>query len=133
MKMIQAIIRPERFDTIKQALEQKGVVAMTTCEVRGRGEQKGITLEYRGKPVQIDFLPKIQIELVVKDAEVDTVIRRALERLQELEKQFQKLIEAQREILVKNEFDRVYTTAGASVALPFGSTPVAALNISMAT
>lgn len=74
MKMIQAIIRPERFDTVKQALEQKGFVAMTTCEVKGRGEQKGITLEYRGKPVQIDILPKILIELVVKNAEVDTVI-----------------------------------------------------------
>ncbi|MDD1671807.1 MAG: P-II family nitrogen regulator [Methanomicrobiales archaeon] len=74
MRMVQAIIRPERFDTVKQALEQKGFVAMTVCEVKGRGEQKGITLEYRGKPVQIDFLPKVLIELVVKNSDVERVI-----------------------------------------------------------
>ncbi|MDD1678105.1 MAG: P-II family nitrogen regulator [Methanomicrobiales archaeon] len=74
MKMIQAIIRPERFDSIKLALEQKGFVALTMIEVKGRGEQKGITLEYRGKPVQVDLLPKVKIELVVKDEDVDSVI-----------------------------------------------------------
>lgn len=74
MRMVQAIIRPERFDPIKLALEQKGYVAMTVCEVKGRGEQKGITLEYRGKPVQIDFLPKVMIELVVKNDDVGTVV-----------------------------------------------------------
>jgi nitrogen regulatory protein P-II 1 len=74
MKMIQAIIRPERFDPVKIALEQKGCVAMTVIEVKGRGEQKGITLEYRGKPVQVDLLPKMKIEIVVKDEEVDSVI-----------------------------------------------------------
>ena len=74
MRMVQAIIRPERFDTVKQALEQKGFVAMTVCEVKGRGEQKGITLEYRGKPVQIDFLPKVMIELVVKNSDVERII-----------------------------------------------------------
>jgi nitrogen regulatory protein P-II 1 len=74
MKMIQAIIRPERFDTVKTALEQKGFVAITAIEVKGRGEQKGITLEYRGKPVQIDILPKMKIEIVIKNEEVDPVI-----------------------------------------------------------
>jgi nitrogen regulatory protein P-II 1 len=74
MKMIQAIIRPERFDEVKIALEQKGFVAMTVIEVKGRGEQKGITLEYRGKPVQIDILPKVKIEMVIKNEDVNTVI-----------------------------------------------------------
>jgi nitrogen regulatory protein P-II 1 len=72
--MIQAVIRPERFDEVKTALEQKGFVALTAIEVRGRGEQKGITLEYRGKPVQIDLLPKMKIELVVRNEDVDVVI-----------------------------------------------------------
>jgi nitrogen regulatory protein P-II 1 len=74
MKMIQAIIRPERFDNVKIALEDKGFVAITGIEVRGRGEQKGITLEYRGKPVQVDILPKMKIEIVVKNEDVDVVI-----------------------------------------------------------
>jgi nitrogen regulatory protein P-II 1 len=74
MKMIQAIIRPERFDSVKIALEDKGFVAITGIEVRGRGEQKGITLEYRGKPVQVDILPKMKIEIVVKNEDVDVVI-----------------------------------------------------------
>ncbi len=74
MKMVQAIIRPERFDTVKAALEQKGFNALTFIEVKGRGEQKGITLEYRGKPVQVDLLPKVKVEVVVDDKDVDAVI-----------------------------------------------------------
>jgi nitrogen regulatory protein P-II 1 len=74
MKMIQAIIRPERFDEVKTALEKKGYNALTAVEVKGRGEQKGITLEYRGKPVQIDLLPKIQIDIVIPDKDVDAII-----------------------------------------------------------
>ena len=49
MKMIKAIIKPERFELVKKALEEKGVTGMTVTEVQGRGEQKGITLEYQGK------------------------------------------------------------------------------------
>jgi len=74
MKMVQAIIRPERLDAVKKALEEKGFIAMTIIDVNGRGEQKGITLEYRGKKIEVDTLPKIKLELVVKDEEVDTII-----------------------------------------------------------
>jgi nitrogen regulatory protein P-II 1 len=74
MKMVQAIIRPERLDAVKKALEEKGFIAMTIIDVKGRGEQKGITLEYRGKKIEVDTLPKIKLELVVKDEEVDTII-----------------------------------------------------------
>ena len=74
MKMVQAIIRPERFDEVKNALEEKGHYPMTCLEVQGRGEQKGITLEYRGKKVQVDILPKMMIELVAKNEDLNTVI-----------------------------------------------------------
>jgi nitrogen regulatory protein P-II 1 len=74
MKMVQAIIRPERLDAVKKALEENGFVAMSIIDVKGRGEQKGITLEYRGKKVEVDTLPKVKLELVVKDEEVDTII-----------------------------------------------------------
>jgi len=74
MKMIKAVIKPERFEIVKKALEEKGVTGMTVTEVQGRGEQKGITLEYRGKPMVVDLLPKVQIEIAVRDNEVDDLV-----------------------------------------------------------
>jgi nitrogen regulatory protein P-II 1 len=74
MKMIKAILKPERFEFVKKALEDKGFVSMTTTEVRGRGAQKGISLEYRGGLMTVDMLPKVQIEIVVTEKDVDAVI-----------------------------------------------------------
>ena len=74
MKLVRAIIKPERFEFVKKALEDKGFVSMTTSEVRGRGTQKGISLEYRGGLMTVDMLPKIQIEIVVSENDVDAVI-----------------------------------------------------------
>jgi nitrogen regulatory protein P-II 1 len=74
MKLIKAIIKPERFEAVKKALEDKGVTGMTVTEVQGRGEQRGITLEYRGKTMIVDMLPKIQIEIIVRDNEADDLI-----------------------------------------------------------
>jgi len=74
MKMVHAIIRPEKLDTIKKALEAKGFVAMSILEITGRGEQKGITLEYHGETVEVDTLPKIMLMMVVNDQDVDPII-----------------------------------------------------------
>jgi len=74
MRMIQAIIRPEKLDDVKKNLEEGGFVPMTITEVKGRGEQKGIKLEYRGTKMEVDLLPKAKIELVVKDQDVAKVI-----------------------------------------------------------
>ena len=74
MKMVKAIIKPERFEFVKKALEEKGFNGMTIIDVKGRGEQKGITLEYRGGQMIVDLLPKIQIELVVRDTDVENLI-----------------------------------------------------------
>lgn len=74
MKMVQAIIRPERLDNIKNALEAMGFYAMSITEVEGRGEQKGITLEYRGKKIEVDTLPKTKLEIVLDDEDVEPVI-----------------------------------------------------------
>mgnify|MGYP001569643793 CR=1 FL=1 len=79
MKMIKTIIKPERFEFVKKALEEKGFKGMTITEVKGRGEQKGITLEYRGGQMTVDLLPKIQLEIVVRDSEVDTLIMTLME------------------------------------------------------
>ena len=74
MKMVKAIIKPERFEFVKKALEDKGFNGMTVTEVKGRGEQKGIALEYRGGIMTVDMLPKVQLEIVVRDSDLDALI-----------------------------------------------------------
>jgi nitrogen regulatory protein P-II 1 len=75
MKMIQAIIRPERFESVKEALERDGHIPLTVREVSGRGEQRGITIEFRGKPHQIDILPKLMIEVAVSNEDLNRTLR----------------------------------------------------------
>jgi nitrogen regulatory protein P-II 1 len=79
MKMVKAIIKPERFDFVKKALEDKGFISMTISEVKGRGEQKGITLQYRGGLMTVDLLPKIQLEIVVKEKDLDSLLTTLIE------------------------------------------------------
>ncbi len=74
MKKIEAIIRAEKLGDVKNALESKGYYGMTVTEVRGRGRQKGITLQFKGRTMELDLLPKVKIELVVKDEEVEDIV-----------------------------------------------------------
>lgn len=74
MQRIEAIIRPERLAMVKNALEDLDHAGMTLTEVRGHGTQRGITEQWRGKAVTIEYLTKVKIELVVKDGDVDAVI-----------------------------------------------------------
>lgn len=67
MKKIEAIVRPHRIDEVRECLLELGVRGMTITEVRGMGRQKGHTEVYRGSEYQIDFLPKIKLEIVVPD------------------------------------------------------------------
>ncbi|MFP4557908.1 MAG: P-II family nitrogen regulator [Archaeoglobaceae archaeon] len=73
-KKIEAIIRPERIEMVEEKLEKAGFMAMTITEVKGRGEQKGITLQFRGRTMDVDHLPKTKLEIIVKEEEVDKVI-----------------------------------------------------------
>ncbi|UXD21218.1 nitrogen regulatory protein P-II [Ignicoccus pacificus DSM 13166] len=75
MKMVIAFIRPEKLDDVKAELEKVGIYPMTVVEVKGRGSQKGIEIRYRGLPVRIDLLPKIQLELVLDDDKVEDAIK----------------------------------------------------------
>jgi nitrogen regulatory protein P-II 1 len=77
--MVKAIIKPERFEFVKKALEDKGFISMTISEVKGRGEQKGITLQYRGGLMTVDLLPKIQLEIVVKDKDLESLVATLVE------------------------------------------------------
>ena len=74
MKKIEAIIRPFRIDDVREALAEIGVKGMTLTEVKGYGRQKGHTELYRGSEYQIDFLPKLKIEVVVADRLADSVV-----------------------------------------------------------
>jgi len=80
MKLLKAIIKPFKLDEVKDALTEVGVQGMTVSEVKGFGRQKGHKETYRGTEYQIDFVPKVEIELVISDAleqKVIEVIRRA--------------------------------------------------------
>lgn len=74
MKMIEAIIREEKLDTIKAAIEGYGYFGMTVTEVSGRGRQGGLTLQWRVGEYKIDLLPKIKVEVVVLDEDVSKIL-----------------------------------------------------------
>ncbi|MGZ4901327.1 MAG: P-II family nitrogen regulator [Halobacteriota archaeon] len=74
MKKIMAIIRPNKLDIVKQALDDVGCSGITVTEVKGRGRQKGITEIYRGREYHIDLLPKLEINLIVHDNEIDKIL-----------------------------------------------------------
>ena len=74
MKKIEAIIKPFKLDDVKEALTGAGIIGMTVSEVRGFGRQKGHTEMYRGGEYTVDFLPKIKVEIVVRDALADKVV-----------------------------------------------------------
>ncbi len=81
MKKVEAIIREERLDAVKKALQDNSYFGMTVCEVSGRGRQMGITLQRRVGEYRVDLLPKLKIELVVLDEDVpmavDAIVRNA--------------------------------------------------------
>jgi nitrogen regulatory protein P-II 1 len=75
MKRIQAVIQPHKLDEVKEALSAVGVEGVTLSDVRGHGRQKGHTEVYRGQEYTIDFLPKVEFDMVVADANVEQVIQ----------------------------------------------------------
>jgi nitrogen regulatory protein P-II 1 len=74
MKKIECIIKPFKLDDVKNALTELGITGMTVSEVRGFGRQKGHTELYRGAEYQIDFIPKVKLELVINDDLVSKVV-----------------------------------------------------------
>lgn len=74
MKKIEAIIKPFKLDEVKEALQEVGVQGLSVIEAKGFGRQKGHTELYRGAEYVVDFLPKIKIEVVISDDQLDLVI-----------------------------------------------------------
>ena len=82
MKEIIAIIRPEKLEKVKMALEEIGCHGLTVTEVKGRGRQLGVTESYRGSDYRIDLLPKTRLEIIVKAEEAENVIKAIVENAQ---------------------------------------------------
>ena len=74
MKMVTAIVKPFKLDEVREALSAIGVQGITVTEVKGFGRQKGHTELYRGAEYVVDFLPKVKVEVVVKDVDLDRSI-----------------------------------------------------------
>jgi nitrogen regulatory protein P-II 1 len=74
MKLIVAVLKPFKFDDVKEALKTVGVSGMTLTEVQGFGRQRGHTEVYRGAEYEVSFVPKLRVEVLVDDAQVDEVV-----------------------------------------------------------
>jgi len=79
MKRIEVIIRPHKLEEVKEKLVEMGVSGMTITEVKGFGRQRGHTEVYRGTEYQVDFVPKVKIELVVEEARVRPLVETILQ------------------------------------------------------
>lgn len=79
MKLIKCIIRPNKVDDVRTALEKASIAGMTVTEVRGHGRQKGHKAIYRGREYEVNLLPKTMIEIVIPDPQVDAVLRIVME------------------------------------------------------
>jgi nitrogen regulatory protein P-II 1 len=79
MKLVTAVVKPHKWDDVRSALEMVGITGMTVSEVSGYGRQKGHTEVYRGAEYDIALVPKIRLEIVVEDAQVDEVVRTVVE------------------------------------------------------
>jgi nitrogen regulatory protein P-II 1 len=78
MTKLEAVIQPSKLDSVKEALLNIGIDGLTVLEVRGHGRQKGHTEFYRGREYSVDLLPKIKLEIVLRDDKVDEVVKAIL-------------------------------------------------------
>jgi nitrogen regulatory protein P-II 1 len=79
VKKVEAIIRPERLNDVKDALAEAGFLGLTVTNVRGRGRQKGLEFDVRGRKMRVDLLNKVKLEVACKDKQVDKVISTIIE------------------------------------------------------
>lgn len=79
MKKIEAVIRPEKLNEVKTALEKAGYPGIMITEIEGHGKQKGQTLQWRGEKYKVELLPKIKIEIVIRDQEVEQIAKTIIE------------------------------------------------------
>jgi nitrogen regulatory protein PII len=75
MKIVIAVIRPNRLQDVKEALSDAGIVGLTVTDVRGAGRQKGQIERYRGSEYSVDLIPKVKLEVAIEDDQVETIIQ----------------------------------------------------------
>ena len=75
MKKIETIIRPEKLDAVRRALDEAGCTGMMISEIEGHGTQKGIVQQWRGEKYRIELLPKIKVEIVIKDNDMEKIVK----------------------------------------------------------
>ncbi len=78
MKLVTAIVKPFKLDDVKEGLKQLGIQGMTVTEARGFGRQRGHTEVFRGAEYEVDFVPKVKVEILVEDALVERVVQSIL-------------------------------------------------------
>jgi len=74
MKKVEAIIRPERLSAVREVLDKNGFPGMSATEIKGRGRQKGVSLQWRAGDYKVEFLPKVKLEVVVEDGDADRIV-----------------------------------------------------------
>lgn len=79
MKQITVIIRPEKLDDVKDALEKAGISGLMVSEIQGHGKQKGVVQQWRGEKYKVDLIPKVKLEMVVKDTDLQTIKKTIIE------------------------------------------------------
>ena len=79
MKKIEVIIRPERLEAVRAALENAGCAGLMISEIEGHGKQKGVVQQWRGEKYKVDLLPKVKIEAIVRDEEVERLIKAVID------------------------------------------------------
>lgn len=75
MRKIEAVIRPEKLDDVRKAIEAVGYPGITITEAEGHGKQKGVVQQWRGETYRVEFLPKIKLEIIVSDADVEQIVQ----------------------------------------------------------
>lgn len=75
MKKIEAIIRPEKLEVVRRGLEKIGAGGLMISEIEGHGQQKGVVQQWRGEKYKVELLPKIKIDIVIKDSDVESIIK----------------------------------------------------------
>jgi nitrogen regulatory protein P-II 1 len=79
MRKIEAILRPEKLDAVRKALDASGYPGLMITEIEGHGRQRGIAQQWRGEQYRMDLLPKVKLELVVPDKDVDRIVKTIME------------------------------------------------------
>lgn len=82
MKKIEAIIRPEKLEAVRRALEEGGSAGLMITEIEGHGKQKGVVQQWRGEKYKVELLPKIKIEVIVRSPDTDRIIKTIIDNAQ---------------------------------------------------